>query len=120
MITLPLLSKGTETPGAGVGEENPSLGGIRGQLAGREVKRVRTKCSVRWRLCQVTCRVLAEVMRHGSPPKRQQDLLDVDMTHCPSTSNPQSLPARNELGEVEPRPLAALSPGREIQGLLHA
>lgn len=73
MITLPPGPRHRE-PGARVGEENPSLRGIRGQLAGREVQRVRTKCSVHWRLCQVTCRVLAEVVSHGSPPKHQQDL----------------------------------------------
>lgn len=120
MITLPPLSKETEAWGARAGEENPSLGGIRGQLASREVQRVRTKCSVRQRLCQVTCQVLAEVMRHGSPPKHQQDLLVVDMIHCRPTSNPQSLPARKEVGKVEPHPLAALRLERGIQGLLHA
>lgn len=50
----------------------------------------------------------------------QPQLLDVSMTHCRSTSHPQNLPARKVLSEVKPCSPAALHPGREIQGLLHA
>lgn len=101
--------RGEQGTGSWGGRGKSLLGGIRGQLAGREVQRVRTKCSVCRRLCWVTCRLPAEVMGHGSPPKLQQDLLAVDMTCSKSPSNPQTLPERKELGEMESCPLAALS-----------
>lgn len=102
---------GDRGTGSRGGRGKSLLGEIRGQLAGREVRRVRTKCSVHRRLCRVTCQVLAEVMRHGSPhkparaPGREQDPLSIHQ-------QPQNLPARKVLSEV-------LHPGQEIQGLLH-
>lgn len=100
--------RGDQGTGSCGGRGKSLLGGIRGQLAGRGVQRVRTKCSVCRRRCWVTCWAPAEVMSHGSPPKLQQDLLPLDMTSCQFHSNPQTLPGRRELGEREPCPLAAL------------
>ena len=76
--------RGDQGTGSWGGRGKSLLGGIRGQLAGREVQRVRTKCSVCRRLCRVTCQLPAEVMSHGSPPKLQRDLLAVDVTCCQS------------------------------------